>query len=113
MIVILKLSIENIKSEKDWQDAGIKLPEFDYEQVTENTRKNPAWVHFGAGNIFRGFIAVLQQKLLNEGKADTGIIAAETFDFEIIDKVYAPNDNISLLVTMNPDGSLDKEVVAS
>ncbi|MFW5982064.1 MAG: mannitol dehydrogenase family protein [Halanaerobiaceae bacterium] len=110
---MLKLSIENIKTEKEWQDAGIKLPEFDYEQVTENTRKNPAWVHFGAGNIFRGFIAVLQQKLLNEGKADTGIVAAETFDFEIIDKVYAPNDNMSLLVTMNPDGSLDKEVVAS
>jgi len=69
--------------------------------------------HFGAGNIFRGFIAVLQQKLLNEGKARTGIIAVETFDEEIIDKVYTPYDNLGLLVIMNLDGSLDKEVVAS
>ncbi|MEJ6950808.1 mannitol dehydrogenase family protein [Natronospora cellulosivora (SeqCode)] len=113
MIEILKLSIENIRNKKDWQDAGINLPEFDYDQVAKNTKENPTWVHFGAGNIFRGFTALAQQKLINEGKADTGIIAAETFDFEIIDKVYVPNDNMSLLVTMKPDGSLEKEVVAS
>lgn len=110
---MLKLSIKNLKDEQIWEDAGIKLPEFDYDQVAANTRKNPQWVHFGAGNIFRGFIARLQQKLLNEGKADTGIVAAETFDFEIIDKIYAPNDDLSLLVTMHPDGTLGKEVIAS
>src|SRR5690554_4735261 len=113
MIEILKLSIENIKNKKAWHDAEIKLPEFDYEKVAKNTKENPVWIHFGAGNIFRGFTAVAQQKLLNEGKVDTGIIAAETFDFEIIDKIYAPNDNMGLLVTMKPDGSLDKEVIAS
>ncbi|MFW6306254.1 MAG: mannitol dehydrogenase family protein [Bacillota bacterium] len=110
---MLNLSITDLKDEEQWNSAGIKLPEFDYDEISSNTDQKPTWVHFGAGNIFRGFIAVLQQQLLNAGDVDTGIIAAETFDFEIIDKIYAPNDNLSLMVTMHPDGTLEKEVIAS
>lgn len=109
----LILSKQNIRNAKAWEDAGIELPKFDYESMSASTYENPAWVHFGAGNIFRGFIAMLQQNLLNCGLADTGIIAAEGFDYEIIDRIYAPYDNLSLLVTMNPDGSLCKKVVGS
>lgn len=71
------------------------------------------WVHFGAGNIFRGFIAGLQQRLLDEGLAESGIIAAETFDYDIIDKIYDPHDSMTLMVTLLPDGSTKKEVIAS
>ncbi|CEP67983.1 Dehydrogenase, multihelical [Moorella glycerini] len=107
------LSREGIKNKKAWQDAGIELPEFDYDKVAAHTRENPVWLHFGAGNIFRGFIAMLQQRLLNMGKAQTGIVAVEAFDFEIIDKIYIPYDNLSLFVIMYPDGTLDKKVVGS
>ncbi|WP_338826123.1 Mannitol 2-dehydrogenase [Moorella thermoacetica] len=110
---MLILDKDSIKHKKAWQDAGIELPEFDYEKMVADTKENPTWVHFGAGNIFRGFIAMLQQKLLNLGKAKTGIVAVETFDFEIIDRIYVPYDNLSLLVIMNFDGTLDKKVVAS
>jgi len=110
---MLKLSTDGIKMTEEWQKAGIELPGFDREKIKANTKENPRWVHFGSGNIFRGFPAALQQKLLNEGKADTGIIAVETFDFEIIDRIYAPYDNLSLLVIMNPDGSLEKKVIGS
>nr|WP_176553532.1 mannitol dehydrogenase family protein [Moorella thermoacetica] len=109
----MDLDKDSIKYKKAWQDAGIELPEFDYEKMVADTKENPTWVHFGAGNIFRGFIAMLQQKLLNLGKAKTGIVAVETFDFEIIDRIYVPYDNLSLLVIMNFDGTLDKKVVAS
>lgn len=77
------------------EEKGIKVPHFDYAAVAAKTKKNPVWVHFGAGNIFRGFIANLQHKLLEEGNADTGIIAAETFDFDIIEKIYDPYDNLT------------------
>ncbi len=110
---MLKLSKQGIQNKQPWQEAGVELPEFDYDRVVANTKENPTWVHFGAGNIFRGFPAVLQQKLLNTGKAATGIVAVETYDFEIIDRIYRPYDNLSLLAIMNPDGTLAKKVVAS
>lgn len=109
----LTLNKESIKNTAAWTKAGIDLPQFDYEKIVAETKENPTWVHFGSGNIFRGFIAMLQQKLLNDGKAKTGIIAAEGYDYEIIDKIYTPHDNLSLLVIMNPDGSLEKTVVGS
>ncbi len=110
---MLKLNKESLKNRSAWEKAGVELPSFDLDAMIESTNENPIWVHFGAGNIFRGFIAVLQQELLNTGKADKGIIAAETYDFEIIDKIYAPYDNLSLLVIMNPDGSLSNKIVSS
>lgn len=89
------------------------MPEFDCSKMCIKTIENPKWVHFGSGNIFRGFIAALQQKLLNSKKTDTGIVAVETYDYEIIDKIYTPYDNLSLQVVMNPDGKLNNTVIAS
>ena len=40
-------------------------------------------------------------------------VAAETFDYDIIDMIYAPHDSMTLMVALNPDGSTDLEVVAS
>ncbi|MBP2032650.1 fructuronate reductase [Clostridium algifaecis] len=110
---MLNLNKENIKKKDEWSKANISLPEFDYNEMCKKTIENPTWVHFGSGNIFRGFIAGLQQKLLNSGKAETGITAVETYDYEIIDKIYTPYDNLSLQVIMNPDGKLDNTVIAS
>ena len=107
------LSKESIKNSELWEKAGIEVPKFDHDKMSDLTKKNPTWVHFGAGNIFRGFIAMLEQELLNTGKAESGIVAVEGYDYEIIDKIYSPYDNLSLLVVMKPDGILEKKVVGS
>ena len=109
----MKMNAENLKNAAFWQEAQVKLPGFDWEAMCAATEENPVWVHFGAGNIFRGFIAKLQQDLLEQGLAKSGIVAADTFDFDIIDKIYTPNDSMTMLVSLLPDGSMRKEIVAS
>ncbi|SKC82075.1 mannitol dehydrogenase family protein [Maledivibacter halophilus] len=109
----MKLNIETLKDVDAWQKAGFNLPKFNLEQVKENTKTNPNWIHFGAGNIFRGFIANAQQNILNEGKSNRGIIVAEGFDYEIIEKVYKPYENLGVLVTLKANGNIEKTVIAS
>ena len=109
----MKINISGLKDKSFWQDKGYVLPDFDIEKVRENTLKAPIWLHFGAGNIFRAFPAALQQTLLDNGLSDKGIIVCESYDEEIIEKAYAPYDNLSLVITLKADGSMDKKIVAS
>ena len=97
----------------EWEAKGYQLPKFDIQAVREKTRKEPTWVHFGGGNIFRAFPAAILNDALNTGRYDRGVIVAETFDFEVVDKAYAPYDNLSLCVNLCSDGSIEKKVIAS
>jgi fructuronate reductase len=97
----------------EWEAKGYELPRFDIKAVRKNTYENPTWVHFGGGNIFRAFPAALLNDTLNTGKYDRGVIVAETFDDEVIDKAYAPYDNLSLLVSLQSSGTIEKKVIAS
>ena len=97
----------------EWETKGYQLPKFDIKAVREKTAKEPTWVHFGGGNIFRAFPAAILNDALNTGKYDRGVIVAETFDFEVIDKAYTPYNNLSLLVSLQSTGTIEKKVIAS
>ncbi len=101
---------ENIKA---WKSAGYSLPEYDREKLRQNTKQNPFWIHFGCGNLFRAFQAHTAHKLLNNKTLERGIIAAEGFDYEIIDKVSRPHDDLTLLTTLKSDGTVEKTVIGS
>ena len=97
----------------EWEQKGYELPKFDIQAVREKTHEAPTWVHFGGGNIFRAFPAAILNEALNTGQYDRGVIVAETFDFEVIDKAYTPYDNLSLYVALRSDGNIEKKVIAS
>jgi len=109
----MKLSKETLNDRNTWESAGFHLPRYDREAVRKATYEEPVWIHFGAGNIFRAFPANVQQNILDKGKSNKGIIVAEGFDYEIIEKMYLPNDNLSILVTLKADGTIEKTVVGS
>lgn len=73
----------------EWAQKGYDLPKFDVERVRAAA---PRWVHFGAGNIFRSFIACAQQTVLDKGLCDHGIVVCEGFDPEIVERAYRPFD---------------------
>ena len=97
----------------EWEAKGYRLPKFDLNAVREKTFREPTWVHFGGGNIFRAFPAAILNEALNSGKYDRGVIVAETFDFEVIDKAYTPYGNLSLSVSLQSSGTIEKTVIAS
>ena len=109
----MKLTKETLAQRQEWEKIGVRIPAYDYPEMVEYTRRHPVWLHIGPGNIFRAHIAMLQQKLLDMGVCKGGIIAAAPNNREIIDKIYAPHDNLSVLVRMHGNGQMDKEVIAS
>ncbi|MBR3504263.1 MAG: mannitol dehydrogenase family protein [Clostridia bacterium] len=109
----MKLNYNGLKDRAAWEKAGVQLPKHDWQAMRAETEQNPTWVHFGAGNIFRIFIAGLQQRLLDAGEVKGGIIAVETFDPEVVERVYEPHDSMTLAVSLRPDGGVDKAVNAS
>ena len=107
------LNKREIKYPALWEAAHIKLFKYNIDEMTMKTKNTPKWVHFGAGNIFRGFIAPLQDTLLENRITDIGIIAVAPHDMELIDKIYKPYDNLSLVVLMDSDRRLNKRVIGS
>lgn len=109
----MELSKKGLADKAAWEQAGYSLPQFDRDAVEKNTKENPVWIHFGAGNIFRAFQCNVVQNLLNEGVLDKGLIVAEGYDYEIIEKMNRPHDENTILVTLKADGSIAKTVVSS
>ncbi|EOS70922.1 2-dehydro-3-deoxyphosphogluconate aldolase/4-hydroxy-2-oxoglutarate aldolase [Lachnospiraceae bacterium MD308] len=109
---MLELKLSQL-DKQEWEKRHIMTPGYDVKKMRERTKAKPKWIHFGAGNIFRAFPAAVLDNLLEDGIEDIGLIVAEGFDAEIIDRIYKPCDNLSLLVTLKSDGSVEKRIIAS
>ncbi len=109
----MKVTLEGIKDVAAFEKAGVTLPKYDVAAVQAESRKNPVWLHFGAGNIFRGFVASLQQTLLDQGLQTSGIQTLSAYDGAIIDDVFTPHDKLTLEVTLLPDTNVELKVIGS
>ena len=104
----------NIEKERElWTEKGYQVYSYDRQAVRENTLKNPEWVHFGAGNLFRAYQAVFCDQLLDRGLVNTGIIAVGGRNSENIDNYFRPFDDLHIAVTLKSDGQIEKRVVGS
>ena len=90
---MIQLNEKGLRDRAAWESAGYHLPHYNRQEMRERTQKAPFWIHFGAGNIFRAFQANVVQKLINDGFLDRGLIVAEGYDYEIIEKMNRPCDD--------------------
>ena len=109
----MKLTLEGIKSTTVFQKAGILLPGYDVAAVSKKAKQAPRWAHFGIGNIFRIFIGGIADGLLEAGVLDRGLTCIETFDYDVVDKIYTPYDNLGLSVILHADGTRTYKVLGS
>ncbi len=109
----MELNRKGLENRAVWEEKGYRLPEYDLDEMIAKTKENPFWVHFGPGNLFRAFQANAAQTLLNSGVLDRGIVVAEGFDYEIVEKMNRPHDNLHVAVTLKADGTIEKTVVGS
>ncbi len=110
---MIKLHSASLHDKDQWDQIGVTLPRFNRPAMIAKTTERPVWLHFGAGNIFRGFIARLQQELLNRMFSGEGIIVADSFDYEIIDKIYKPFDNLTVMANLAASGKISYEIIGS
>ena len=110
---MVAVTLEGLKDKEGFKKAGVTLPAFDVVKVQEYSKDNPVWIHAGPGNIFRGFVASLQQSLLNEGWQQSGIQTVSFHGADLIDRIYKPHDCLTMEVTLLPDKNVELKVIGS
>ena len=109
----MKLTLEGLKDRAAWEAAGISMPSYNVEEAIRKAKEAPRWVHFGIGNIFRVFIGGIADGMLENGSLDRGLTCVETFDYDLVDKIYVPYDNLGISVILNSDGTREYRVLGS
>ena len=102
-----------LKDRSLWLNKRYEVFNYDRQQMKEKTRKDPEWIHFGCGNLFRAFEALYCDKLLDEGVLEKGVIAVSGRNSDIIDTYYRSFDDLYIAVTIRSDGTINKRIVGS
>jgi fructuronate reductase len=108
----MQLTLKDIQNAEPWKTADIKLPAYNASATAANGREHSVWMHFGIGNIFRIFIGSIADRLITDGFMDAGLTCVETYDYEVVDRIYRPHDNLMLSVILNNDGTREEQVLA-
>lgn len=107
------VSIKNWQNSiEEFNEMQILLPCFDVKEVKQEGQQHPVWLHFGGGNLYRGFHAEIAQCLAEQNELETGVVVCETFDEEVVEKAYHDYKNDILEIVMSGDGELKKRLLA-
>ena len=108
----MKLNNVSLKNKEEWLAKDYELPEFDREEMCAKTKEEPVWVHFGPGNIFHAYHAVVCQKALNNKDMTSGIVCGEFYN-ENLAKLVNDVDGLCIHAEIKGDGKIEKRIVAS
>lgn len=97
----------------EFENAGVILPAFDVTKAKKIGKEAPVWLHFGGGNLYRAFHAVIAQDLLEQGLLNAGIVTCGAHDPDMAKKVYHDFNYDFLQVIMHSDGKLTNRLIAS
>ncbi len=109
---MLTLTHAGLADRSAWERAGIRLPAFDPAELARRTGTRPAWIHFGPGNLFRGYVADLAQSLIESGDLETAMVTVKTTPSDIV-AIYRAHDNLALQVKIHVDGKMERKVIGS
>ncbi|MBM6980535.1 MAG: mannitol dehydrogenase family protein [Actinomyces succiniciruminis] len=107
----MKLTIEGLQDRDAFRYAGIVTPGFDVAAMQDAGRRRPRWLHLGAGNIFRVFLARIADDLIAAGH-HWPITAVVTTDPAGFNARLGTHDLLTLSVILNPDGGRDLRAIA-
>ncbi|MDR3190674.1 MAG: mannitol dehydrogenase family protein [Lactobacillaceae bacterium] len=65
------------------------------------------WIHFGGGNLFRAFHAEIAHHISEP------VVVAETWDEEVVEKIYNQYDGQIVNVTLKGNGQLETELLTA
>lgn len=71
---------------REFEAAGVILPTFDVATAKLAGKTAPTWLHFGGGNLYRAFHAVVAQDLLEQGELKAGVVTCGAHDPEMAEK---------------------------
>ena len=110
----MKLTMDGIRDREPWEKAGIVLPGYDVETVSrEGPRRNRSG-YILVSATFSGFLSGESPTVSwKTALMDRGITCVETFDYDVVDKIYRPYDNLGLSVILHGDGTREYKVLGS
>ncbi|WP_103062289.1 mannitol dehydrogenase family protein [Actinomyces qiguomingii] len=107
----MRLTIAGLQDRDAYLNAGVIVPGFDVATMQAAGRTRPRWLHLGAGNIFRVYLARIADDLFASGH-HWPITAVVTTDPAGFDTRLGAHDLLTLSVTVNPDSSRDLRAIA-
>ncbi|KRK48310.1 mannitol dehydrogenase family protein [Secundilactobacillus kimchicus] len=110
---MVKITDNYLTDSAAFKKAGIQVPTYDASQLAAETDRNPQWIHFGGGNLFRAFHAAVADTLIAKGELKSGVIVAETHDKDVVPGIYDKYNNRIVRVITKADGSQDRQLFAS
>ena len=108
----MKLTLNGIKEHEAWEKQEFSFQVMMWRNICQSERSS-GMVHLESAIFSVLFIGGIADGLLEDEILDRGITCVETFDYDVVDKIYEPYDNLGLNVILHGDGTREYKVLGA